>query len=71
MATIDIGRVAVVSSIDPSAVTTTAPFLLTMLSASTIIGASTRPTVTMAESAITPRVRSAIKAVASGIDVTK
>ena len=56
---------------EASAVTTTAPPLRMMLSASTTSGPSTRPTVTKAESAITPRVKSATIAVASGIEVVK
>ena len=66
-----IGSVGVTSAIEAMAVITTAPPLRTMSSASLIIGPLSRPTVSSAESAITPRVRSATNSVASGIDVTK
>src|ERR1700761_1691158 len=65
------GRVGVTSVIGASAVSTTAPPLRTMSSASPIMGPSRSPTVSKAESAITPRVRSPTKAVASVIDVVK
>ena len=51
-----IGSVGVTSAIDAIAVNTTAPPLRTMSSASPIIGPSATPTVSSAESAITPRV---------------
>src|ERR1700724_2025156 len=57
------------STMEASAVSTTAPPLRMMVSASTIIGASISPTVTNAESAITPRVNSVTRAVASGSEV--
>ena len=66
-----IDSVGAVSAIDASAVITTAPPLRMMLAASSSIAPSSRPTVRIAESAITPRVSSATSAVASGIEVTK